>query len=133
MFVNRLMNGGNAPLLEQMVRFTSKRHELIAENIANIDTPFYQQKDYDLDKFQAQLQQRVADRKGKPVGSVRFSDIQPQAEAPEDRLLFHDGNNRSAEQLMTDLSKNALSHNLYIELFKRQFTSIETALKERVS
>ena len=45
MFIERLLNQGNAPLLEQMLQFTAARHRLIAENIANVDTPGYRQKD----------------------------------------------------------------------------------------
>lgn len=132
MFINRLTQGGNAPLLEQMMRFTARRHELIAENVANMTTPNYVNKDLDLNKFQEALAKRVESRAGKPVGSVRFNDTIPEADIAMDNILFHDGNNRSAEQLMSDMSKNALMHNFYVELYKKQFTSIENALKERV-
>ena len=36
-------------------------------------------------------------------------------------MLFHDGDNRSMEQLMSDQAKNALMHNLVIELLRKQF------------
>ena len=47
------------PLLEQMLRFTAARHQLIAENVVNISTPDYRQKDLSLDKFQQLLADRV--------------------------------------------------------------------------
>ena len=53
MFVERLLDQGNAPLLEQMLRFTAARHRLIAENVVNVDTPDYRQKDLSPEKFQA--------------------------------------------------------------------------------
>ena len=52
-------------------------------------------------------------------------------EEPEKGMLFHDGTNRSAEQLMTDQAKNALMHNLAIELLRNQFQQLEMAIKER--
>lgn len=132
MFINSLVNSGNAPLVEQMVRFTEKRHNVIAENIANIDTPMYQQKDISPGKFQAALRERAESRAGKPVGSVNFNDLPAKIEEPKSGILFHDGNNRSVEQLMSDLSKNALTHNMFVEFMRKQFSSIDMALKERV-
>jgi len=37
------------------------------------------------------------------------------------------------EQLATDLSKNAMMHNLAIELLRKQFQTMELALKEKVT
>lgn len=132
MFVNRLLNQGNAPILEQVVRFTGKRHELIAENIANISTPNYRQKDLDVQGFYESLRSRVASRAGRPTSSVRFDDVPMDEAGDKQNLLFHDGSNRSAEGLMADLAKNALTYNLSVELLRRQFNSIKSALKERV-
>lgn len=135
MFINRLINQGNLPLVEQTLRFTARRHSLLAENIANIDTPHYRQKDLDPAGFQAALRDRVSSRAGRPTSSVRFDGMSSDADLlePQRGILFHDGANRSSEQLMTDLAKNALTHNLYAELMRRQFSSIQNALKERVS
>jgi hypothetical protein len=37
------------------------------------------------------------------------------------------------ERLMTDQAKNAMTHNLVIELLRKQYSALELALKERVS
>ena len=132
MFVERLLNQGNAPLLEQMLKFTAARHKLIAENVVNIITPNYQQKDLSLEKFQDMLRDRVAVRNDAPPGSVRFDDIEAEIEKPTNGILFHDGGNRSVEQLVTDQAKNAMMHNLVVELLRKQYTSLENALKERI-
>ena len=133
MFLERLLNSGNTPLLEQQLQFTVRRHELIAENIANISTPGYRQKDLSLEKFQALLRDRLQARRGAPAGSVRFDDIRMDTEHPMRGILFHDGANRSVEHLMSDLSKNAMMHNLAVELLRKQYQSMEAALKERVA
>ena len=133
MFVERLLNEGNAPLLEQMLRFTAERHRLLAENVANIDTPLYRQKDLSTEKFQAQLRERMEQRAEAPPGSVAFDDTEMELENPTRNILFHDRNNRSIEQLMSDSAKNALMHNIVVELLRKQFNSMEMALKERVT
>lgn len=133
MFIERLMNQGNAPLLEQMVKFSQARHRLLAENIVNISTPRYRQKDLSLERFQNLLRERVSQRKAAPVGSVRFDDLSVETEYPRRNILFHDQNNRSVEQLMSDQAQNALMHNLMTELLRKQFESVQNALKERVT
>jgi flagellar basal-body rod protein FlgB len=131
MFIERLLNQGSAPVLEQTVRFTAARHKLIVENIANVDTPNYRQKDLSVRKFHELLRDGV-DRRRDGGGAARFEEIQSQVTNPQAGILFHDGNNRSMERLATDLAKNAMMHNLAIELLRKQYLGMETALKERV-
>lgn len=132
MFLDRLLNQGNTPLLEQVVQFAAARHKLIAENIANVDTPEYRQKDLSVNRFQSMLRERV-DRRRAGDNTLRFDDIRKQVERPASGILFHDGNNRSMELLASDLAKNAIMHNVAIELLRKQFMGLELALKERVT
>lgn len=135
MFLERLLNQGSAPLLERWLQFTAARHRLIAENVVNVDTPNYRQKDLSVERFQKLLRDRAerCRQPGTPPGSVGFDDIAAEIESPRRGLLFHDGNNRSMEQLMSDQAKNAMMHNLAIELLRKQSQSLEMALRERVS
>jgi flagellar basal-body rod protein FlgB len=132
MFIDNLLNQGNGPLLERVLNFTSARQRLIAENITNLTTPGYKTKDLSVEKFQEMLRHRVDTRNSSPPGTVGFADIDAQIEHPRSGLLFHDGNNRSVEQIMTDNAKNSLTHNLIIELLRKQYSTMEMALKERV-
>ena len=60
-------------MLEQMLRFTEARQKLIADNIANVSTPNYQQKDLSVEKFQKMLRDRVTQQEvGRPGrGAIR--------------------------------------------------------------
>ena len=133
MFLERLMNQTNSPLLEQMLQFTEARHRLIVENMANIDTAGYQQKDLDVGKFQAMLRDRVDVRDRAAPGTVAFDDVAAEVENPAHGILSHDGNNRSAERLASDLAKNGMMHNLVVELLRKQYQQMEMALKEKVT
>lgn len=133
MFIERLINQGNAPLAEQVMRFTAARHQLLTQNIANVSTPGYRNLDLDVDTFQQLLRDRVQIRRDAAPGSIGFADITGQITDPNSSLLFHDQNNRSMEQLVTDGAKNALMHNLVVELLKKQFGSLESALRERIT
>ena len=133
MFIERLLNQGNAPLLERTLQFTAARHRLIADNVVNLDTPGYRQKDLSVEKFQEMLRSRVEERNHAAPGSLDFQDVKEELEHPQNGILFHDGNNRSVEQLMSDQAKNALMHNMVVELLRKQYEQLSMALRDRVS
>ena len=130
MFIDRLLNQGSTPVLERMLQFTDARQSLLAEDVANVSTPNFVQKDLSLDKFQEILQKKVQEQESAAPGSVNFDDVSMDIQQPQQGMLFHDGNNRSMEQLMSDQAKNALMHNMAVELLRDQYSQIETALKE---
>jgi flagellar basal-body rod protein FlgB len=132
MFIDRLMNQTNAPLVERVLEFASARHKLIAENVANVDTPGYRTKDLSEAKFFAMLRDRAAARQEVSPGSMGYDDLNVDVENPRAGILFHDRNNRSMEQLASDQAKNGLLYTMAIELLKKQFSTMEMALKERV-
>ena len=79
------------------------------------------------------LQARVEEKNASAPGAVGFSDISAEVENPHGTLMFHDKNNRSMEQLMADNAKNALFHNVIVELLRKQYAAMDMALKERVT
>ena len=137
-FIERLLDQGGASLLEQTLRFTAARQSLIAENVVNVDTPGYRQKDLSVEKFKAMMRERVESRRESGLAGLSagehagFDDVAAELETPTRGILFHDGNNRSMEHLMSDMAKNAMMHNLCVELLRKQFQALELALKERV-
>jgi flagellar basal-body rod protein FlgB len=116
-----------------MVQFTGARHGVLAENIVNSTTPGYRQKDLSLPAFQKALTRRIAQREKSPPGSVGFDDLSGQIKNPKAGILFHDRNNRSMESLMSDFSSNALKHNMYTEMLRKQYDTVEMVLKDHVA
>ena len=133
MFIDRLINQGPMPVLEQALAFTDARQQLLGTDIVNESTPGYQMQDLSVEKFQALLRKKVDQQVTSAPGSVNFEDITSTIEHPNSGILFHDGNNRSMEQLMTDNAKNTLMHNLVVELLRQQYQTMNMALKERIS
>jgi len=130
MLIEGLMNRGNGALLEQVINFASQRHKLLLDDIANVDTPGYKQKDLSVERFNTLLNEGIENRRR--TGAASFDDINLNTDYPARGILFHDRNNRSMEHLATDLAKNAMMHNLAIELLRKQFQQMEMALKEKV-
>lgn len=130
MFVDRMLNQGPGPFLEQWLNFTDARSGLLAEDVVNASTPGYIQKDLSVDDFQKALAAKREQMDSNSPGTVDFSDISMD-ETNSGGMLFHDGNNRSMEQLMTDQAKNALMHQVAVELLRRQYATLTMALTER--
>jgi flagellar basal-body rod protein FlgB len=61
-----MFDSTSLPALEQTAIFTQRRHELLAGNLANLDTPDYRAKDLQVDRFQQALAESI-DRAGKPM------------------------------------------------------------------
>lgn len=144
--IKGMFSYGSMPVLDQMVAFTEARQELIANNIANLSTPYFKPTDLDPEAFQSQLRDAMDRRSRKPnamrreleVGSgdavrVRNGKINYRATQQNENILFHDQNNRDVERTMQDLVENNLAHRMSIDLLKSQFDLLRTAIRERVS
>ena len=108
--------------LQAAIGFTARRHELIADNIANVTTPGYRAKDLSEKSFIEAL-----DRTGGSLDEAVQVIDSPDAGTPR-----ADGNNVSIEHEMSKLSRNAMMHNILISLLGKQFRMLEAAVRERV-
>src|SRR3712207_934957 len=108
-------------LLRQLAVFGERRQQVLAENVANIDTPNYKTRDLDLDGFRSALRDAVLAAEspghaaGAPADPFAADLFVPRAAAPPN-VTFHDANNRSVEREMTELTKNLLMQNFAVEL-----------------
>lgn len=55
----RMFNATSLPALEQTAIFTQRRHEVLAGNLANLDTPDYRAKDLQVNRFQTALAESI--------------------------------------------------------------------------
>jgi flagellar basal-body rod protein FlgB len=58
-----ILNSTTIPLLEHVAKYGERRQEVLAGNIANIDTPEYRRRDLPAEKFQESLRQMIAARR----------------------------------------------------------------------
>ena len=103
------------------------RHQAIASNLANIETPNYKRIDISPD-FEARLQ--------KAVGSGDVSNIfrvRPQIEV--DRTAVPDalnGNTVKMEDELLHLQRNTLTHTFALQVLGRSLNKIKSAITGRV-
>ncbi|UUO07657.1 flagellar basal body rod protein FlgB [Blastopirellula sp. J2-11] len=133
-----IFNASTIPMLEQVLNFSQSRHNLLAGNIANLDTPGYKVRDLNVDKFQMKLREAI-EEKNKPneplspgLVSTRESDPMRSVKDSLPGILFHDESNVGIEQQVMEISKNQIMHNMAISLMEQQMRLLQTAISERV-
>jgi flagellar basal-body rod protein FlgB len=146
--IDKLFDSSTIPLLAKVAAFTERRHEALAGNVANISTPDYRTRDLPVADFQAALQNAVAHKRsagdsGRPAwsftasaGSDAVGEFFPRTlfravEAPPKTLTFQDGNNRSIEKEVMEMTKNSLMQSVAIELMNVQLNRLQAVISER--
>jgi len=145
-FLTSLTQRGSIPVLERMTAFTEAHNNVIAENIANVDTPGYRTQQVDVDGFRAELRRASKARRSDVIPesldvrdslNVKFDSrgdmmIESSVE-PTENLAFHDGTNGRVERQMAMLAANGMMNNLAGQLLKNRYDFVMTAIRGRVS
>ena len=136
--INGLFDNSTIPYLSETVNFAQTRHNILAGNVANLDTPGYKTRDLPVDAFQQRLAEAIQARHEwhesltspllaagelDPLGDVRSS---------MNSILRHDDVNVGMEQQVLEISKNNMLHNLAITIMTNQFQLLQTMISERV-
>ena len=124
------------PVLEQVVNFAQERHEILATNLANIDTPGYRVRDLSTEAFQQHLGRAIADRDRRHASPAFHYARAPHADLSQVReslndILYHDDSNVSIERQVAEITKNQTEHNLALAVMNSQFRLLQAAISER--
>ena len=145
--IESLLGSTTIPLLEKVAAFGERRQEVLAGNLANIDTPDYKTRDLPVDDFKQALKDATALCDQPPsLGSLAVA-----AESPADRMTrlfpdelfqavearpsnitFQDGGNRSIEHEVMEMTKNVMMQNFAIELMAAQMNLLKTVINEHL-
>lgn len=144
MFLSSITEQGAAPALVKSLAFDEARLKMIAENVANAETPGYRAKHLDVAAFRSSLREALEARRGDPAKPLDVSagrevrtDMQGNlqvvpSERPVDNLLFHDGTNVSIERQMADLAETGLMHDLATRLLQNRMDDLRKAIRGTV-
>ncbi len=136
--IPNLFDSTNIPVLQEVLSFSEARHNVLAGNIANVDTPGYKVRDLSLDTFQERLKEAIFERdtaRQAPSPGLAQSDPGDALRNVHDSIksvLFLDGSDVGLEQQVTEVAKNQLMHNMAIAIMSSQFRLLQTAISERV-
>ena len=142
-----LFSSTGIPVLEQVINFSQARHNLLAGNIANLDTPGYRTRDIPPAAFEVKLKEAIESSRRQTTEPELYTE-NPDLEldstaAPRKRspfqavkdslasILRHDDGNVGMEQQVAELSKNQMQHNLAVNILVSQFRLLQAAISER--
>jgi flagellar basal-body rod protein FlgB len=109
----------NLQALQGFLKIAADREQLIATNMANVDTPGYHTRDID---FQTAMRQVMDGDQGMRLESAS-NDVLNLPERP-------DGNNVNIDRESMMLSESQLQYQVGVQLVKSEFSTLLTAIKE---
>ncbi len=141
MFISNITDRGATPALVKTMAFNEARLKMIAENIANAETPGYRTKQLDARAFQAALRDALEARGSDPnkpfvvqagdevtTDQQGFLKVTP-TDKPVENILFHDGTNMSIERQMAALAETGMTHELMTSLLRDRFEGLRKAIR----
>ncbi|MCS7091238.1 MAG: flagellar basal body rod protein FlgB [Verrucomicrobiota bacterium] len=124
--IDALFNQTNYLAAKRMLDATVLRHEALAANVANLETPGYRRVDL-AGSFQEELRRAIATGDTK-----RLAELKP-ALAPDTSALpnSRDGNTVNLEQELLELNQNALVHAFQTQLVTGRLLRLKLAITGR--
>lgn len=120
-------------LARKLLDASALRHEAIASNIANTETPGYRRLDVAPD-FATTLRARVA--AGEPAGGApsALASLTPRlAEDPHARTVRPDGNSVELESELLAMSRNAVEYDFLSDVVSRHIKQLKLAITGRAT
>lgn len=125
----------NIDFMGSLLDVKTKRHELISNNLANVDTPGY--KRYDV-SFEELLKDRLntrsipltATNKKHISANKQLMDIKPKIYREQEYSYRNDKNNVDPDKEMVELTKNTFSYLIILEQIRNNLKIFQTAITE---
>jgi flagellar basal-body rod protein FlgB len=108
----------NVKMLEKMLDYTSMNHRVIANNIANVNTPGFKQSAV---SFDGELKRAIEN--GENISAVKVKVFKPNIAATR-----ADGNNVDIDLEMGKLTENSLMYKIYAQLLSRRIRGVKDAI-----
>lgn len=128
---NRAVN-----VLERSLDAASLRQKVLANNIANIDTPNFKRSDVSFEQtLQAALSGdalsgRRTHERHIPIGAGKLEEVKPHVFQEKHTSMRQDGNNVDIDDEMTKLAVNQLQYNALIQRINGTFSKLKYAISE---
>lgn len=126
----------NISLMEKALDAKWLRNEVIANNIANADTPNYKKtkvifEDYLRDFLSKNNRISLSTTNDRHIKKIYSPlTLKPVLYREENTAYREDGNNVDVEKEMVELAENSLSYNVLVEQVSKEFSLLRTAINE---
>ena len=116
-------SGKGVVLLSKLLDLTTTKNKVIANNIANANTPGF--KKYDV-SFQKELVKAV---ESKNIDKIK--DIHEKIALSGDKSTRNDGNNVDLDKELVSFYHTSDRHNLYLEILNKKFKGMVAAIQSK--
>ena len=124
--IDALFSQTNYVAVKKMLDATALRHEAIASNLANLETPHYQRLDVN-PSFASELHQAIGTQ-----DPARIEVLQPSLAVDASALANNrDGNTVQLETELLNLNQNTMAHTLETQLVTGQLLRLRLAITGR--
>jgi flagellar basal-body rod protein FlgB len=114
--IDKIFNIGSNQVVKKVLDYSATRQRVIANNIANVETPGFKAKDVSFEKeFMNALKNNDVER---------ALEIQPSVYETDNISLRNDGNNVDLEKEIVSLEKNRSTFDIFGEIIKRNYRNI---------
>lgn len=134
------IGSGATDAAAQVIGFSDARQRVIADNIANIDTPGYRMRDLDIGSFNRALARAIqrSQRSGRPGGALDLPSLEQLGRDPGSGgaaadlrgIVFHDDNNRSIEELSATMVDNFNQQQRAVNILRSQIRLLRSIIAE---
>ncbi|MFH1745712.1 MAG: hypothetical protein ABIG44_01575 [Planctomycetota bacterium] len=144
MWIDRLLASQTTRAVELAASFAEQRHQVLAENLANIDVPGHHSKQLEPQAFQKSLQAALDRTERSHAARLELRDnaqvstgpggrieVRPAVE-PAENVLFHDGTNARLEKLLANINENALYYEMTTNFLRGRYQTMLNAIKGKV-
>ncbi|HHW56540.1 MAG TPA: flagellar basal body rod protein FlgB [Clostridia bacterium] len=126
----------NVDLLQKGLYAATVRNNVIANNIANVNTPHFKRSDVEFEKilketlYSRKLRGYITNPKHIPIGPPPVDSVQPQIIQENTTSMRLDENNVDIDVEMSKLAKNQLYYYALVQRVSGELNSIITAVKD---
>jgi flagellar basal-body rod protein FlgB len=126
--IDAIFSQPNYIAAKKMLDVTVLRHEAIASNIANLETPNYKRLDV-APSFSSELKKAVSSNNGQQISS-----LQPRLEVDSNAIArSKDGNSVQLENELVQLNQNTMEHAVETQLVSSSLLRMRLAITGRSS
>jgi flagellar basal-body rod protein FlgB len=120
--LDRILNNTSIEILKKLQDYTLVKQNVVANNIANVETPGFRAKD-------VSFQEEFADAlKGGDFEKAMM--IQPTVFERTDVPLRNDGSNVNLDREMVELQKNKTKYDIYTEILRNRFKLLKDTIAD---
>jgi len=138
LLIENILFTRNMGILEKGLDAASLRNTVIANNLANVDTPGYKRSNVlfedELRKAIAQkssIQGFITHEKHIPIGRRSVPEVKPEVALRNDTAMRNDGNNVDIDREMAAMAKNSIMYAAIAQELNGEFQKIKSAIEGR--